>query len=48
MPLLMEAIESKFGPIREVGGSNLEIILEGKSGDNEDLERELQKEPKKE
>ena len=43
----MAALASKIGPFGEVGGSNREIILEGKLGDNEDPEKESRKEPKK-
>jgi hypothetical protein len=40
MNLLMEALTSKLESYREVGGSNSKIGLEGKSRDNEDLEKE--------
>jgi hypothetical protein len=43
----LEALESKLRPFREVGGSNSEIGLDGKSRDNEDPKRESWKEPEK-
>jgi hypothetical protein len=48
MSLLMVALASNLRPFREVGGSNSEIISEGKLRDNEDPEKESRKEPKKE
>jgi hypothetical protein len=48
MSLLMVALASNLRPFREVGGSNSEIRSDGKSGDNEDLEKESWKEPEKE
>lgn len=41
--ILMVALESKFGPFGEFGGSNLDIGLDGKSRDNKDLENERKK-----
>jgi hypothetical protein len=43
MTLLMVALEKKFGPFGEVGGSNLEVGLEKKMGDSGDLENEPKK-----
>jgi hypothetical protein len=48
MSLLMAALASKLRPFKEIGGSNSEIGLDKKLGDNEDLEKESWKEPKKE
>ena len=48
MNLLMVALPSKLGIFGDDGGSNSDIISEGKSGDQEDLGKESQKEPKKE
>jgi hypothetical protein len=48
MSLLMVAPTGKFKTIREVGGSNFEIILEGKSSDNEYPKKESRKESEKE
>ena len=45
--LLMETLLSKLKLFGEVGGSNFEIISEGKSRDNEYLEKELRKNPEK-
>jgi hypothetical protein len=43
MALLITDLANKFVPSREVGGSNLEVGLDKKLGDNEDLEKEPQK-----
>jgi hypothetical protein len=48
MNLLMTAIESKLIPFRDDGSSNLEIISEVKSGDQEDQGKESWKEHEKE
>jgi hypothetical protein len=48
MALLMVALENKFGPFGEVGGSNSEVGLDEKLGDNEDPEKESKKELEKE
>jgi hypothetical protein len=41
MVLFMEDLENKFGPFREVGGSNSEVGSDEKLRDCEDLEKEL-------
>jgi hypothetical protein len=38
MYLLMESLANNFGPFGEVGGSNIEVGMDEKSRDNEDLE----------
>jgi hypothetical protein len=43
MALLMEVLVNKFGPFREVGGSNSKVGLDEKLRDNEDPEKELKK-----
>jgi hypothetical protein len=43
MSLLMAALASKLEPYEEAGGSNSKIGSEGKSGDNEDPEKESRK-----
>jgi hypothetical protein len=48
MSLLMVALESKLGLLREFGDSNSEIILDGKPRDNEDPKKESWKEHEKE
>jgi hypothetical protein len=48
MSLLIEALESKLILFKEVGGTNLEIRLDGKPRDNEDPENESHKEPERE
>jgi hypothetical protein len=47
MSLLMASLARNLIPFRELGGSNSEIISEGKLRDNEDLENESWKKPKK-
>ena len=47
MSLIMVALANKLGRTREVGVSNSEIRLEGKLGENEDVEKESRKEPRK-
>jgi hypothetical protein len=44
----MVALSITISPFGEFGGSNLKIKSYGKLGDNEDIEKELCKEPKKE
>jgi hypothetical protein len=46
--LLMVDLEINIKPFKEVGYSNSEIGSEGKLRDNEDLEKESRKDPKKE
>jgi hypothetical protein len=46
--LFMEDIARNLRPFKEFEGSNSEIQSDGKPGDNEDLEKELRKEPNKE
>lgn len=46
--LVMVDLTNKFGPFGDVGGSNLEVGLGEKSGDNEYLEKESKKELEKE
>jgi hypothetical protein len=41
MSLLVESLENKFVPFREVGGSNSKVGSYEKPGDCEDLENEL-------
>jgi hypothetical protein len=48
MALLMVALENKFRPFGEVGGSNSEVGSNEKLGDSEDPENELKKEHEKE
>jgi hypothetical protein len=48
MALLMADLERNIGPFGEARGSNLEIRSEEKPGENEDPEKELRKECKKE
>ena len=48
MNFLMVDLERNIKQLRDYGGSNLEIILVGKSGDQEDSGKELQKEYEKE
>jgi hypothetical protein len=48
MNLLMVALARKIRSFGEVGGSNSNIVSEGKSRDNEDPKKESRKEPKKE
>jgi hypothetical protein len=48
MNLLMVALASKLRPFRDDGGSNSEIRLEGKLGDQEDSGKESWKEYEKE
>ena len=43
----MANLESKFGPFNDIGGSNSQIILEGKSKDKSDPKKGSMKEPKK-
>jgi hypothetical protein len=45
---LLEAIESKLGPLGEDGVSNSKIGSKGRLGDNEYPEKESKKEPEKE
>jgi len=40
MALLMATLMKKFGPFREVGGSNSKFGSHEKSRDSEDLEKE--------
>jgi hypothetical protein len=40
MVLLIVILEKKFGPFREVGGSNIEVVSDRKSKDNEDPEKD--------
>jgi hypothetical protein len=47
MSLLIVALKRKIRPFKEVGGSNYEIISEGKSRDNEDPKNESRKEIEK-
>jgi hypothetical protein len=47
MFLLMMALSNKLGPFGEARVSNSKIVLEGKSEDNEDPEKESRKELKK-
>jgi hypothetical protein len=48
MNLLMESLSSKLVPLENDGGSNSEIISEGKLGDQEDPRKESWKELEKE
>jgi hypothetical protein len=48
MSLLMVSLERNLRPFGEARGSNFDIISEGKLVDNEDLKKELRKEPEKE
>jgi hypothetical protein len=48
MSLLMEALSINIGPFEEDGGSNSYIRSKWKLGENEELEKDLRKEPKKE
>jgi hypothetical protein len=48
MALLMEALEKRFGPFREVGGSKSKVRFVEKSGDSEDQKNESRKENEKE
>jgi hypothetical protein len=47
MNLLIVDLEINLRPFRDYGGSNSEIGSEGKSGDREDLGKNLWKESKK-
>jgi hypothetical protein len=47
MAFLMEALENKFGPFVEVGGSNSEFGLDKKSRDKEYLENKPKREQRK-
>lgn len=48
MAILMVDILNKFLSLREIGGCKWDVELEDKCGDNEDLEKDLKKGPKKE
>jgi hypothetical protein len=48
MALLMEAVDNKFRPFREVGSSNSEVVSDEKLGDSEDPKKELKKDLEKE
>ena len=48
MSILMVALESKFGPFDDFGGSKSKIGLEGNLEDRDDLEKETRKEFEKE
>jgi hypothetical protein len=43
MSLLMEDLENKMRPFKEVGGSKSKIRSNGKLGDNEDIDKESRK-----
>jgi hypothetical protein len=45
LPIVAQA--NKFSPFEEVGGSNSNVILDEKLGDNEDQEREMKKRQRK-
>jgi hypothetical protein len=45
MVLLMVSLENRFVPFGEVDSSNSKVGSDDKLGDNEDLEKELKKEP---
>jgi hypothetical protein len=48
MPPLMASLENKLRSSGEVGGYNLEVGLEGKLRENDDLENDSRKYPEKE